>query len=97
MVFLLRFDVDDLFRNGLVVEAHFARPAELDDAGLQRMNRMILAHISVRTREEVGSALADDDGTRVDRLSVRDLDAEVLRLGITQVSSCTAGLSMCHK
>jgi len=52
----------------------------------QRIDRMIVAHADVDAGVELGAALTDDDGARLDDLATVLLHTKHLRLGISTVT-----------
>ena len=84
---LAREDVDD---------ATTACNAELDDAGRQGEQGVVLAAANIVTRVEVSAALAHDDLAGVDGLATEALDAKALRIGVATVSGAGRTLLLCH-
>src|SRR4029453_4693416 len=69
---------------------------ELDLAGHEREQRVILADADIDAGMDDRSALADDDAAGVDRLLAVGLDAEALGFRIAAVPRAAARLFMCH-
>ena len=80
-----RHDADD----GLLVGA---LDSELDLAVDEREQRVVLADTDVDAGVHFGPALADDDGSRGDRLAAEGFDAEPFGLRIAAVARAAARL-----
>src|SRR5690625_3598600 len=70
--------------------------AELDGAGRQGEQGVVLAAADVVTGMELRAALADEDLARVDELAAETLDAEALRVGVAAVPGGAVTLLRCH-
>src|SRR6478609_4343954 len=69
---------------------------ELDLAGLEGEEGVVLADADVEAGVEAGAALADDDRAGADGLAAVGLDAEVLGVGVAAVPGGAAAFLMCH-
>src|SRR5690554_4102969 len=70
--------------------------AELDGAGSQGEQGVVLAAADVVAGVELGTALADDDLTGADDLTAETLDAEALGVGVAAVPGGAGALLRCH-
>jgi len=74
---------------------HFP-PLEFDFAVDQGEERVIAAAADIETGVELRAALANDDRSCSHNLTAVCLDATVLRIAVSAVSSRTGALLMCH-
>jgi hypothetical protein len=72
--------MDDCFPNPVLLP-------EVDFPGHECEERVIPADADVGSRQDPGSPLADNDGTRGDLFTPEMLDAEPLGLGVASVSA----------
>src|SRR3984957_381916 len=73
-----------------------AVPSELDLAGHQREQRVVVTATDALARVEVRAALPDDDLARVDELAAQALHAKPLRVRVTAVTAGRRALLVCH-
>ncbi len=73
-------DVDDLLDDGCVVEVDLALGRHRDGAVLQGKEGVIPAHADVLAREDIRTALADEDGAYTRRSTRSHLNTEVFRI-----------------
>src|SRR5699024_2541945 len=71
--------------------------AELDGAGGEGEQGVVLAAADVLAGVELGAALADDDLPGADDLATEALDAEALRVGVAAVPGGAGALLRCHR
>ena len=94
-----RFVCVNLLR--LCVNAHLllilALALELDDAVDQRIESVVTALADVVAVVELGASLSDKDAACGDKLTVRPLDAETLRLGVSAVTGGAAAFLVREK
>ena len=72
--------VSDLLAIYLVIEARLALGAKLNLTVLESKEGIVLSYAYVVARENVRTALAEDDLADSDGLSMIDLDPQVLRI-----------------
>src|SRR5581483_1021321 len=70
--------------------------AELNGAGGECEQGVVLAAADVDARVEVGAALPNDDLAGVDLLAAEALHAQALRVGVTAVAAGRRALFVCH-
>src|ERR1700689_1638667 len=73
-----------------------AVPSELDLAGYQREERVVVTTTDTLARVEVRATLPDDDLARVEELAAEALHAKPLRVGVTAVAAGRRALLVCH-
>lgn len=81
---------------GLAVEVHVALLGELYNAWLHGEDGVIFAETGVGSCEDAGAALAYDNRADACRFAGIKLDAEVLRIGVSEVFRCTCAFFGCH-
>jgi hypothetical protein len=69
---------------------------EVDRAGDQSEQTIVLGALDVTAGVELRSALTEDDAAGRDQLAAVGFDTEALRLGIATVASRALTLLMCH-
>ena len=74
---------------------HFAA-LELDFSIGKGEESIIAADADVKTRAELGAALADDDRAGGDDLSAVGFNASVLRIAVASIAGGTRAFLMCH-
>jgi hypothetical protein len=91
---------DDLYRGahrGAAVEVTLALRRKFDETCNLGEKGVILTDADVAAGHDLRAALADDDFPDADRTTIAAFDAEVFRIRIVQVFSCSGGLCCCHK
>ena len=81
---------------GTAVEVTLSLGAEFDEPCNAGKKSVIRADADVPARHDFGAALAHDYFAHAHFLAIGALDAEVLRIGIVQVFSCSGGFGCCH-
>lgn len=79
------------------IEIALTLRGEFDETGDLSEKGMVTADADILSGHDLRATLADDDFTNRDRRTVRALYAEVFRIGIIQVFSCSGGFCCCHK
>ncbi len=81
--YLLNSDRGHLASHHLAVETDLAHGLECHLSILHRIERVILAHLDVCSRDCAGATLTNDDHSSADFLSVVKLYAQILGLGVS--------------
>ncbi len=79
------------------VEITLALRGEFNEACDFREEGVVAADADVFASHDLRAALADDDFADRDGSTIRALNAEVFRIRIVQVFSCSGGFCCCHK
>src|SRR5690554_4089921 len=87
-LWILKFDADESALCALVVKAN--------DAVTESEQGEVPTSVDIATRLELRSALADQDASGVDYLTVEALDAQTLGLAVAPVLGTAGAFLVCH-